>query len=77
MNNHIWTTPQKIKSPQHLQEHTQYLLQDHQKPQTSSKQVQINENNQLKLIQTWHQFKFIHNPNGQGKIPLLPTPPAS
>ena len=60
MNNHIQTTLQKMKSPQHLQEHTQYLLQDHQKPQTSSKQVQINENNQLKLIHTQHQLGNHH-----------------
>ena len=49
-----------MKSPQHLQEHAQYLFQDHQKPQTSSKQIQINKNNQLKLIHTQHQLGNHH-----------------
>ena len=57
-NTRTTTTLQKMKSPQHLQKHAQYHLQDHQKPQTSSKQVQINENHQCKFIQSQHQLEI-------------------
>ena len=42
------------------QQHAQYHLQDHQKPQTSSKQVQINENNQCKFIQSQYWLESHH-----------------
>ena len=44
--------PQRMKSPQYLQKHAQYRLQDHQKPHTSS--------NQLEPIHTLHLFGNHH-----------------